>query len=194
MAKGDPYRTLGVSPDASDDELRDAYRRLVKIHHPDRNGGTAEATRRFQEIQDAYDRVEEMRKEAPRRRQAPRARQAPSRQAPPRQAPPRPADDPDVAARMADLERELREAHAAREKARQAARDAVADATGRPTDEELGYVTTEDSFSKILADARAELADRVSDARKHPAARRVADLIDGIDDLASRFKPRPPRT
>jgi curved DNA-binding protein CbpA len=194
MAKGDPYRTLGVSPDASDDELRDAYRRLVKLHHPDRNGGTPEATRRFQEIQDAYDRVEELRKEAPRgARQAPPPR---GRQAPPRArgARPRPADDADVAARMADLERELREAQAAQEKARRAARDAVADATGRPTDEELGYVTTDDSFSKILADARAELADRVADARQHPAARRVADLIDGIDELASRFKPRPPRT
>jgi curved DNA-binding protein CbpA len=190
MAKGDPYRTLGVSPDASDDELRDAYRRLVKLHHPDRNGGTPEATRRFQEIQDAYDRVEQLRKGAPRRSgQAPppRPRRRP-------EARPRPADDADVAARMADLERELREAQAAQEKARQAARDAVADATGRPTDEELGYVTTDDSFSKILADARAELADRVADVRQHPAARRVADLIDGIDELASRFKPRPPRT
>jgi curved DNA-binding protein CbpA len=176
MAKGDPYRTLGVSPDAPDEELHAAYRRLVKLHHPDRNGGSAEATRRFQEIQDAYDRVEEMRREAPRARQAP---------------PPRPADDAGVASRMADLERELREAHAAREKARQAARDAVAGATGRPSDADLGYVTTDDSFSKILADARAELADRVADAREHPAARRVADLIDGIDELASRFKPRP---
>jgi curved DNA-binding protein CbpA len=181
MATGDPYRTLGVSRDASDDELRDAYRRLVKLHHPDRNGGTPEATRRFQEIQDAYDRVEEMRKEAPR-----------ARQAPPRQAPPRPADDPAVASRLADLERELREAHAARETARQAARDAVADATGRPSDADLGYVTTDDSFSKILADARSEIADRISGARQHPAARRVADLIDGIDDLASRFNRRPP--
>jgi hypothetical protein len=177
MASNDPYRTLGVSAGVSDDELRDAYRRLVKLHHPDRNGGTPEATRRFQKIQDAYDRIEEMRKEAPRVRRAP----------------PRSADDPAVASRMADLERELREAHAAREKARQAARDAVAGATGRPSDADLGYVTTDDSFSKILADARSEIADKIADARQHPAARRVADLIDGIDELASKLGPRPPR-
>jgi curved DNA-binding protein CbpA len=174
----DPYKTLGISPNASDDELHSAYRRLVKLHHPDHNAGSAEATQRFQEIQDAYDRVEELRKQAP-----PRARRSP----------PRPSTDPGVESRMADLERELREALAARERARQAARDAVAGSTGRPSDADLGYVTTDDSFSKILADARSEIADRISGARQHPAARRVADLIDGIDDLASRFNRRPPR-
>ena len=182
MAK-DPYRTLGVSPGVSDDELHDAYRRLVKLHHPDHNGGSAEATRRFQEIQEAYGQVKELRSSgAPHAWPGGRVRHTP----PPRQA----ADD--VASRMADLERELHEAQAAREKARQAARDAVADATGRPSDEELGYVTTDDSFSKILADARSEIADRISGARQHPAARRVADLIDGIDDLASKLNRRPP--
>jgi curved DNA-binding protein CbpA len=172
----DPYRTLGISPGASDDELHSAYRRLVKLHHPDHNAGSAEATQRFQEIQDAYGRVKELRKRAPRARRSP----------------PRATANPGVESRMADLERELREAFAAREKARQAARDAVAGSTGRPSDADLGYVTTDDSFSKILADARSEIADRISGARRHPAARRVADLIDGIDDLASRFNRRPP--
>ncbi len=170
----DPYRTLGVSPGASDAELHSAYRKLVQLHHPDHNGGSAEATRRFQEIQAAYGRVKELRKGVPggARRTAPQ--------------------NPETDSRMADLERELREAHAARDRARQAARDAVADSTGRPSDEDLGYVTTEDSFSKILADARDEIVGRVSDARKHPAAKRVADLIDGLDELTSKFNRRPP--
>ncbi|MEA2459659.1 MAG: hypothetical protein QOC95_2631 [Thermoleophilaceae bacterium] len=175
----DPYRKLGVSPTASDAELHAAYRKLVQRHHPDHNGGSAEATRRFQEIQEAYGRVKELRKGVPGgRRQA----------APPRSQP----SPPETDSRMADLERELREAHAARDRARQAARDAVAGAGGRPSDEDLGYVTTDDSFSKILSDARDEIAGRVSDARQHPAARRVADLIDGLEELTSKFNRRPP--
>ena len=88
---------------------------------------------------------------------------------------------------MADLERELREAQAARERARRAARDAVAEATGRPTDEELGYVTTDDSFGKILSDVADEVSARLAGAREHPSVRRVADLIDDLEWLTSRF-------
>jgi hypothetical protein len=91
---------------------------------------------------------------------------------------------------MEDLERELREAQAARERARRAAREAVRETTGRPSDEELGYVTTDDSFSKILADVRDEVSDRLAGAREHPAVQRVADLLDGLDDLTSRFDKR----
>ena len=68
---------------------------------------------------------------------------------------------------MADLERQVRDAQAARERARRAAREAAAasaDARKRPTDEELGYVTTEDSISDILDDARDEVASWL---RKH---------------------------
>ena len=79
---------------------------------------------------------------------------------------------------MATLEHELREALAARERARRAARDAARDAGGEPAP-----VAGEDSFGKILGDIRDELADRISDARRHPAVQRVSDLI---DDLASR--------
>ena len=74
---------------------------------------------------------------------------------------------------MAKLEQELREAHEARERARRAAQQAAAASYQRPTDEELGYVTTDDSFSKILSDARSEVADRLSGAREHPVAQRV---------------------
>jgi hypothetical protein len=90
---------------------------------------------------------------------------------------------------MEDLEREVREAHAARERARQAARDAARDATeGGPSDEELGYYSTDDSFGKILSDLADEVGDKLSHARDHPAVKRVADMIDGLDGMTSRFR------
>jgi hypothetical protein len=62
---------------------------------------------------------------------------------------------------MADLERELREkARAARERARRAAREAAAAAKGkRASDEELGYIKTDDSLGKVVADGLDEFAD-----------------------------------
>src|SRR4051794_25884635 len=163
----DPYQVLGVAPGASSEELHDAYRRLVKLHHPDRNGGSAESTPRFQEIQAAYEAVR-------------------SGKARPRPAPP-PPDHDSGSSRLEDLERELREAHAARERARKAARDAVRETTGRPSDEELGYYSTDDSFGKILSDLADEVGDKISHARDHPAVKRVADLIDGLEGMTSRF-------
>jgi curved DNA-binding protein CbpA len=172
----DPYEVLGVSPDCSSEQLHDAYRRLVKLHHPDRNNGSAESTRRFQEIQRAYDDI----------------RHGRARRPPPRTAtPPPPAGDPAVEARMADLERELRDAKAAHERARRKAREAAREATGGPSREDLGYVETDDSFRKILSDVRDEVSEKVSGARGHPAVRRVSDLIDGLEDLTSRFGERP---
>ena len=50
----DPYKVLGVSRDASDDEIKRAYRRLAKQYHPDVNPGDAEAARKMQEINAAY--------------------------------------------------------------------------------------------------------------------------------------------
>ncbi len=174
----DPFQTLGVSSRASDDEVRTAYHRLVQQHHPDHNGGSAESARRFEEVQDAYARIRELRRRA--------------------QPPPASGPDPDGDARLADLERQVREAQATRERAQRAAREAARDAAARAgrsqtgrraSDEELGYVTTDDSFSKIFSDARDELAERLSGAREHPAAQRVADLIDELEGLIS---PKPP--
>jgi len=53
----DPYKILGVSPDASDEEIKRAYRRLAKKYHPDLNPGDAEAARKMQEVNDAYERI-----------------------------------------------------------------------------------------------------------------------------------------
>ena len=51
----DPYKVLGVSPDASDEEIQKAYRRLVKKYHPDVNPGDESAERKMREINAAYD-------------------------------------------------------------------------------------------------------------------------------------------
>lgn len=53
----DPYRVLGVSPDASDEEIKRAYRVLAKKYHPDLNPGDAEAARKMQEVNAAYDQI-----------------------------------------------------------------------------------------------------------------------------------------
>ncbi|UJF32221.1 J domain-containing protein [Paenibacillus hexagrammi] len=48
------YDILGVSPNASQEEIKKAYRKLAKQHHPDANGGSAESQQRFMEISEAY--------------------------------------------------------------------------------------------------------------------------------------------
>ena len=44
MLTGDPYKVLGLKAGASPDEIRSAYRRLVKKYHPDRNPSASAAT------------------------------------------------------------------------------------------------------------------------------------------------------
>ena len=53
----DPYKVLGVSPDASDEDIKRAYRRLAKKYHPDLNPGDQEAARRMQEVNAAYEQI-----------------------------------------------------------------------------------------------------------------------------------------
>ena len=49
----DPYRVLGVSPQATDDEVKQAYRALAKKYHPDVNNGSADAEARMKEVNEA---------------------------------------------------------------------------------------------------------------------------------------------
>ena len=53
----DPYKVLGVSPDASDEEIKRAYRKLAKQYHPDLNPGDEAAAKKMQQINAAYDQI-----------------------------------------------------------------------------------------------------------------------------------------
>ncbi len=53
----DPYKVLGVSPDASDEEIKQAYRRLAKQYHPDRNPGDEAAAKKMQQVNAAYEQI-----------------------------------------------------------------------------------------------------------------------------------------
>src|SRR5438270_4930898 len=62
MAQNDYYKTLGIDRDADAEEIRKAYRKLARKHHPDLNPGDKSAEDRFKRVQEAYDVLSEPKK------------------------------------------------------------------------------------------------------------------------------------
>ncbi|MGI9184182.1 MAG: J domain-containing protein [Solirubrobacteraceae bacterium] len=184
ISGSDPYAILGLTANVGDAELRAAYRSAVQRHHPDHNGGSPESARRFEEIQEAYARI--------RARRGTRSAGAGDTER-----------DPNLDSRLEDIERELATAREAQERARRAAQEAARAAgehrsRSQASDQELGYITTEDSFGKIFTDAAAGLSEHLADARRPPAdpapgagagaGEKVADLL---DDISARLRGEP---
>jgi curved DNA-binding protein CbpA len=204
MALTDPYKVLGIPHSATDAEIRTAYRRQVQLHHPDHNGGSPESARRFEQVQEAYAMI--LKLERGRESGGPSASSRARTSSRPSQAP---ASDPGLEQRLADLERDLaaqreakreavRRAQQIREDALRQAREAAQTSGDRSSDEDLGYVTTDDSFSAILDDAADAWSKRImgdgdgdgergddGERKREPVNERLADLF---DDLGARLR------
>ena len=55
MPVSDPYKVLGVAKNASEAEIKKAYRALARKWHPDQNAGNEKAEEKFKDVQEAYD-------------------------------------------------------------------------------------------------------------------------------------------
>src|SRR5438552_14861460 len=64
MARRDLYEVLGVSRNATDEEIKRAYRKLARQHHPDRNPGDKQAEAKFKEVTAAYEVLSDKQKRA----------------------------------------------------------------------------------------------------------------------------------
>ncbi|VAW83030.1 Chaperone protein DnaJ [hydrothermal vent metagenome] len=64
MSKKDYYTTLGIAKNASDAELKKAYRRAAQKHHPDRNPDNAESEEKFKQAKEAYEVLSDAQKRA----------------------------------------------------------------------------------------------------------------------------------
>jgi molecular chaperone DnaJ len=64
MAKRDYYETLGVNRDASDEEIKKAYRKLAMKYHPDRNPDSKDTEEKFKEAKEAYEMLSDAQKRA----------------------------------------------------------------------------------------------------------------------------------
>lgn len=64
MTKRDYYEILGISRNASEEEIKRAYRKLAMKHHPDRNPGNQAAEERFKELKEAYEMLSDNKKRA----------------------------------------------------------------------------------------------------------------------------------
>jgi len=64
MSKKDYYEVLGINKDASDEEIKKAYRKLAMKHHPDRNPDNPKAEEHFKEAKEAYETLSDEQKRA----------------------------------------------------------------------------------------------------------------------------------
>jgi len=199
-ARRDPYGVLKVTADATDAELRAAYRRAVQREHPDHNGGSPESERRFEAVQEAYAQIRAQRASGGAGASAAGAR--PSSRAGAASGARRGASttDPRLDARLAAMEAELSAARDARERVRRAARDAARDvreaargSSQRPSDEELGYVTSGDSLGSIFDDTVSGLSEQLSAARRRRDAGDLGGAVtdkmaDVFEDISARLR------
>ena len=65
MSKRDFYEVLGVAKNASDAEIKKAYRRMAQKYHPDRNPDDNVAEENFKEAKEAYEILSNAQKRAP---------------------------------------------------------------------------------------------------------------------------------